>query len=121
MVEAARQYAESTRLFREVGDTWYIASPLTGLAAIAVAHSRAEAAARLLGVAVVLREWSGSKVWPWEQERDDQAVVAARSALGEEGYARAFAEGRKLPLEQAIDEAIRIADVVVGTGIPTKD
>jgi tetratricopeptide (TPR) repeat protein len=108
---AARHYAESTRLLREVGDAWYIASPLAGLAAIGVAHGQATTAARLLGAATTLRERSGSVVWPWERERDDQTVAAARAVLGEEGYARAFATGRMLPLEQAVEEAIAIADI----------
>jgi predicted ATPase/class 3 adenylate cyclase len=120
LVVAARHYAESTCLLREVGDPWYIASPLAGLAAIAVAHGRLETAARLLGLATTLRERSGSTAWPWEQERDDQAIAAARSALGEEGYVRAFAEGRKQPLEQAMDEAIAIADSVTNVEAATQ-
>jgi tetratricopeptide (TPR) repeat protein len=113
VLEAARSYAESARLCREAGDTWYVASPLAGLAAIAVEHRQPEAAARLLGVVAALREVSGSTGWPWEYERDKQTATAARAALGEEGYARAEAAGRVLGIDQAVDEAVAIADGLV--------
>ena len=106
LTEAARLYAESARLFLEVGDTWYIASPLAGLAAVAVSQGSPETAARLLGVAMALRETSGSTVWTTERERDEQTVTLARSALGEERYAQALEAGRALPLTQAVEEAI---------------
>jgi hypothetical protein len=111
-LEAARQYAESVRLFREVGDTWYIASPLAGLAAIAVSQGNPETAARLLGVAMALREASGSTVWTTERERDEQTVDLALAALGEERYTQALAAGRASRLTQAVDEAItKVGDV----------
>jgi hypothetical protein len=121
LVETGRHYAESTCLFRDVGDTWYIASPLAGLAAIAVAHGQPEVAARLLGAAAALRESSGSAAWATEQERDEHTVSAVRVTLGEESYASAFAEGRKLPLEQAMAEAIAMVDGVRDAETPTKD
>ena len=110
---AAQHYAESVSLLHEMRDTWYIAGPLAGLAAIAVAHDHPENAARLLGLSAALRETSGYGVWPWEQDRDEQTVAAAREALSDQGYARAFAEGRTLPLDEAVAEALAIADEVV--------
>ena len=71
----------------------------------------------MLGVAAALNEASGYAAWPWEQERDEQTAAAARAALGEEHYARAVADGRKQHLEQAIDEAIRIAADMAGDGV----
>jgi predicted ATPase len=109
LIEAARHYAESTRLFAEVGDTWYIANPLGGLATIALAQGQVEAAVRLIGVATALREASGARAFPWEQRRDDQASATARAALGEERYAQTLQVGRTMRLEQAVDEAIAVA------------
>ena len=100
LVEAARDYAESARLFRAVGDTWYIGSPLAGLAAIAVVRGHSETAAHLLGAAAALRETSGTTGRPTEQTRDEQTVVAARVALGEERYAQALAAGWTLPIDR---------------------
>jgi hypothetical protein len=39
-------------------------------------------------------------------------MAAAREVLGEEGYACAFAEGRRLPLEQAVAEVLAMVDDV---------
>jgi predicted ATPase/DNA-binding XRE family transcriptional regulator len=111
LAQAAQHYEESARLFRELGDTWYVASPLAGLAAIEVARLRPEDAARLLGVVAALHEASGYTAWPWERERDEQTAAAARAALGEEPFARAVADGRRLPLAQAVAEAIEMAAV----------
>jgi non-specific serine/threonine protein kinase len=117
LAEAAQHYGESARLFRELSDTWYVASPLAGLAAIAVARGRPEVAAQLLGVAAALHEASGYTAFPWEQERDERTAAAARAALGEEHFARAKTNGRRLPLEQALAEAIDIADAVMGAEV----
>ena len=65
-------------------------------------------------MSAALRETSGYGVWPWEQERDEQTVAAAREALGEQGYGRAFAEGRRLSLEQAVAEVIPMVDEIAG-------
>jgi non-specific serine/threonine protein kinase len=117
LTEAARHYAESVHLFHELGDTWYIASPLAGLAAIAVVQGRPQTAARLLGVAMALREASGSAVWATERERDEQTVARARATLGEEDFARALEAGRKLSLTQAVDEAVSVT-AAAGTERP---
>jgi hypothetical protein len=118
LIGAAHHYEESVRLLRDVGDTWFIAGPLSGLAAIAAEQSQAETAARLLGVAAALREASGALAWATEQGRDDQTVSAARAGLGDERYARALAEGRVLPLQQAIDQALATARNLAGTEEP---
>jgi hypothetical protein len=115
---ATRHYAESVQLFHDVGDAWYIASPLAGMAAIAVAHGGPETAARLLGKAAALREASGSTVWATERERDEQTASAARATLGDEAYGRELEAGRKLPLTQAVAEAIAMMDSESGDAPP---
>jgi hypothetical protein len=117
LVRASQHYGESARLFRDLGDTWYVASPLAGLAAIAIARERPEVGARLLGVAAALHEASGYTAFPWEQERDEQTAAVARAALGEEHFARMVADGRRLPLEHAVAEAIDIADAMTGAEV----
>jgi predicted ATPase/transcriptional regulator with XRE-family HTH domain len=107
---AVQCYRESLPLFLEVDDRWYVASPIAGVAAIAVAHGRLEAAARLLGVAAGLNEVSGSAPGPWDQGRDEQTAAALQRDLGEVGFARAFAIGRGLPIDQAVAEAMAILD-----------
>jgi len=84
---ATRHYLESLHRLWEGGDAWYLASPLEGLAAVAVESGQTEQAARLLGAAGALRERSGGTVWPDERARLERATTATRAALGDGGYA----------------------------------
>jgi predicted ATPase/DNA-binding CsgD family transcriptional regulator len=68
-------------------------------------HKRA---AHLLGTAEVLWESTGNSLatlLPDLVGDHDKSVAAARSALGEQGYAAAFRRGRQMPLAQVLDQA----------------
>jgi DNA-binding CsgD family transcriptional regulator len=108
---AARQFAESLRWSLAGGDAWYLVSPIEGLAAIAAQAGEARAAARLLGAASALRAWSGGAYWPFERERLEQAVAAARAVLGDDDYSREAAAGRALPIAAVADEATALAEL----------
>jgi predicted ATPase/DNA-binding CsgD family transcriptional regulator len=105
---AFRNYAESVRNFWEAGSIWYLASPLTGLAAIAAAQEP-ETATRLIGAAEALRERGGQSGWPLERERDEQAVTRLRATLGEEAFVREQSIGRSMPLSEVITLAEALA------------
>jgi non-specific serine/threonine protein kinase len=115
---AARLYAESLRWLLEGGDTWYLASPVEGLAAIALATGQATPAARLLGAAAALRERSGATVWPKERGRRERAEAAARAALGEESYDQEVTAGHALPFAGMIAEATAAAEAAVRAAAP---
>src|SRR5205823_2213185 len=66
-------------------------------------------AARLWGTAEVLREAAGTPMPPVYWAEYEQAVVAARMALGEEAFAAAWTLGRTTSLEHAISEVLRTA------------
>jgi uncharacterized protein YjbI with pentapeptide repeats len=61
---------------------------------------------RLLGAAVALRAVLGTPQPAQDQADVDQAVAAARVAVGEAAWAAAFATGQALTLEEAIAEAL---------------
>jgi non-specific serine/threonine protein kinase len=66
-------------------------------------HKRA---AQLLGAAEVLWDSTGSSLanlLPDLVGEHDKSVVAARAALGDQGYAAAFRRGRQMPPAQALD------------------
>jgi predicted ATPase/DNA-binding CsgD family transcriptional regulator len=105
---AAERFRQGLMLLADIGDTWYLASPLSGLASIAALTGEAECAARLLGAVDELRERSGALVFPTEGQRSERAAAMARTAQGDESFARAYAAGRALSLAQAIAEAIEI-------------
>jgi DNA-binding CsgD family transcriptional regulator len=68
-------------------------------------HKRA---AHLLGAAEVLWDATGNSLatlLPDLVGDHDKSVAAARSALGEQGYAAAFRRGRQMPLVQVLDRA----------------
>jgi predicted ATPase/DNA-binding CsgD family transcriptional regulator len=110
---AARHYAESLHWLVEGGDAWYLASAVEGLATLALGSGQGKQAARLLGAAAVLRERSGSTVWPEERERLARSVAEAQAALGVEAYAQMAAAGRALPLAEVVAEATAVGHALL--------
>ena len=83
---------------------------LSNLAIVAQSRGAWQTAARLFGVVDALRETVGSSslsLSPMERAAYEAAVAASRAKLGTETFAAAWAEGRTLPLEQAIAEALK--------------
>ena len=115
---AVKHYAESLRALWEAGDTWYPASPVEGLAAVALDVGQTQRAARLLGAAAALRERSGSTVWLPEQGRHERVAAAARAALGVEAYALEVSTGRALSLYEVVAEATAVADAFPSPASP---
>jgi DNA-binding CsgD family transcriptional regulator len=115
---AFRNYAESVRDFWEAGSIWYLASPLTGLAAIAAAREPEEAT-RLIGAAEALRERGGQSGWPLERERDEQAMTRLRATLGEEAFVREKSIGRSMPLSEAVTIAESLVTGMVQSAEPS--
>jgi hypothetical protein len=83
-----------------------VAVGLGDLAAVVVALGQPLRGARLGGVAEALREALGVPLAPAARSNQDQAVQAMRAALGEEAFAAAWAEGRAMPLEEAVALAL---------------
>jgi non-specific serine/threonine protein kinase len=92
-----------------------IAYGLVGLASIAVARGQPVCAARLLGAANALRDAIGARLLVTEQEFVPGAV---RAELDEAAYAAAWAEGRAMLPEQAIEYAQRVASLLSTTTAP---
>ena len=90
------------RLLADIGESWYLANPLAGLASLAAQQNRPSTAAHLLGAASDIHEKSGSAVFPIEQERNSQTLATVRLALGEEATEQAIAEGRRLPIAAVV-------------------
>jgi non-specific serine/threonine protein kinase len=103
-IRAAERFRESVQLLLAVDGLWNLASPLSGLAAIAAPHDP-ERAARVLGAASAFRELSGAPPWPTERARDERAVAAVRASLGDGAFDRAWAAGRAMSPAEAVAEA----------------
>jgi len=67
-------------------------------------------AARLLGAAEALRETLGRSMSTGEREINALIAHAIQAAHGENASAEAWAEGRRLSLEQAVATALAMRD-----------
>jgi predicted ATPase/class 3 adenylate cyclase/DNA-binding CsgD family transcriptional regulator len=79
-----------------------LAPALEGLAAVVAAQGEPTWAARLWGTAEIQREAYRLPLAPVYRADSEQAVAAARTQLGEQSFAAAWAEGRSMTPEQVI-------------------
>jgi predicted ATPase/DNA-binding SARP family transcriptional activator/DNA-binding CsgD family transcriptional regulator len=106
---AALQFEETLRLLRGPGEKLGVAYALLGLAGAEAARGEPARAARLWGAAEALREEIGVALSHWDLYGYDYEgrLSAARNMLGDEGaWERAWAEGRAMTPEQAIEYAL---------------
>jgi len=98
--------AESLVLFRGLGSKSGIAACFEQMAIAAAAQGNFERSTRLFGAEEALREAIAVPLTPIERAEHDHAITATRSELGAKAFAAAWAEGRAMTLEQAIDYAL---------------
>ena len=99
---AAALLKESLALRRELGERRGVAVSLHNLGLLARLEGAPLRSARLLAAAAAVRTAMGTPLNPKDKARHTQAVAALRAALGEDGYAAAWAEGEALRLEEAV-------------------
>lgn len=99
-------YTESLLINRELGDGWQLAYVIEDIGGLAALQGQAERALKLVGAASALREEIGSPLSPAEQTKLEHTLEPARQALSEAMQEQAWAEGRALSLEEAIDYAL---------------
>ncbi len=105
-------YTAACSLFEEslarwkASHRWGTAWRLEGFAGLAVKEEEWERAARLYGAAQALLDSIGAQLDPIDRLGYDQYVAAAREQLGEAAFAKAWAEGRAMTVEQAIAYAL---------------
>jgi hypothetical protein len=105
---ALRLFGESLTHAREATSTELVAYSLHGLAALAAGEGDWPRAACLLAVGSRLWEALGSVVWPNRQAAYDALVEQVRTALGHEAFAAAWAEGRRMSLDQAVEQGFTL-------------
>jgi tetratricopeptide (TPR) repeat protein len=121
--DALSLYKESLVIRRELGDKMGIVWALVGLGELAVAIAvgttkraegtegtggveQAQRGATILSAAEGLLEAIGAIIDPEDRIAYEQGVGTARSLLGEEAFAKAWAEGRAMSMEQSIAYAL---------------
>jgi len=88
------------------GRHWMGEECLEGLAGAATGQGDFVRGTRLFAAAETLRETLGRVRLPPFQADHEQRVASTRAALGEAAFAAAWAEGRAMTLEQAIEYAL---------------
>ncbi len=79
-----------------------VAYSLDGVGMVAASQAPMRQAPRLFGAAEAIRQSNCIPLWPTDRRHYDCYVAAARASLGEEEFARSWAEGRALTLDEAI-------------------
>ena len=99
---------EGLELAAEAGNETNVAYCLQGLAASAASESRQARAARLWGAAEALLEKIEAAAYIYAPDRSvyEYQVSAARAQLDEEAWEAAWAEGRAMSPEEAIEYAL---------------
>jgi len=99
-------HAECLAIRRTLGDRRGIADSLEALAYIDLQSQNVARAARTLAAAERLREDIRAPLQTSEHARHERHVAFVRDTLGESNFARAWAEGRTLALEAAIEAVL---------------
>ncbi|MDT7744242.1 MAG: hypothetical protein QOE59_3320 [Actinomycetota bacterium] len=99
---ARHHHTEAAALHTRLLDYEGSAYGLSGLAGLALALGRPEASARLIGASARARQVVGVTRWPGMASMEDQRSAATAAALDPATYARAHAEGARMPIREAL-------------------
>ena len=83
-----------------------VAYPLSTLAVLAAAQNQMKRAASLFGASETLYPPLRFEMSARERAEHHEAIAAARAALGEEAFAAAWEEGKKMTLDEAVALAL---------------
>ncbi|HEX6482738.1 MAG TPA: tetratricopeptide repeat protein [Ktedonobacteraceae bacterium] len=107
-VAARNHYEESLARARVIEDQELLVTCVEGLAMVMSAQGEPVWAARLWGAAEALRETIGEPLSPVEHAFYESAIVDAHRRLGERAFVAAWAEGRTMTPDQALQAHIPI-------------
>jgi non-specific serine/threonine protein kinase len=94
------------RLFRQINNVYFIGYCLIPFAGAANGYNNPMRASRLFGAREVIHESIGAKLDPGLQRINISLIAQARAMLDESAFATAWAEGRAMTIEQAIEYAL---------------
>ncbi|HUM70973.1 MAG TPA: tetratricopeptide repeat protein, partial [Chloroflexota bacterium] len=100
VTQARLIFAESQRQFQAVEHPGGVVFALEGLACLAVGQAQFQKAARLFAWAEATRTEISNPRPPSEQAEVDQEIAAIIAGIGEEAFATASLEGKKITMEQ---------------------
>jgi predicted ATPase len=101
LTAAREHYAAGAVMHTRLLDYEGSAYGLSGLANLALAQDRPQAAARLIGASEYALDVVGAAVWPGMKSPTDALASAVDAALGSASFAAACAEGARLRIPEA--------------------
>jgi ATP/maltotriose-dependent transcriptional regulator MalT len=107
LAHAYTRFSQALAVFRDQGDKRNAIKCLEGLAGVAAAAGQVVQAARLLGAAQVARESIGVPLPITWRANYDRALSVVRERLDQAPFASAWAEGRAMSPEQAIEYILK--------------
>jgi predicted ATPase len=112
---AARSfYSEVIDVAQEIRNGFIKTVYLSACATLAAAQRKPDKAARLVGAVEKQIPSIRFELSPTERAEYDEAIAAARVALGEEAFTKAWAEGQKMTIDEAIEYALSNTEVPGG-------
>jgi predicted ATPase/DNA-binding CsgD family transcriptional regulator len=108
---AAREaYEQALSVARSMSDDWRTASCLLGFAELARRDGHSRRAGHLFAAAASAREALTITLRPSTQVIHDRWIGELRETLGEANFAAVTMEGRNLPLDEAVEVALRMTE-----------
>jgi predicted ATPase/transcriptional regulator with XRE-family HTH domain len=98
-------FREALGMHIETGNQAGIAECLAGVACVSTRMGKVETAACLFGASEALREAAGAVLWPANRIAYDRNLDLLKKSLTEERLTSAWAQGRSMPITQAIEKA----------------
>jgi hypothetical protein len=102
--------AESLSSFRKWADSLGIARCLLGFADLQQVHGHMEQAARVLSFVEPWLQSNQIQLVHFDRANNERCVSAVRAQLDEATFAKAWAEGHAMTLEQAVEYALEGLD-----------
>ena len=112
---AVELFKESINRNQKLGNKAILAELMEGIAGVAGAYGRALRAARLYGAAEALREAISVPVPAGDRPRYERHIAVACSVIDRETWEKAWAEGKNVALEQAVEYALSEEEHVAPT------
>ncbi len=107
---SAMLYRESLELRRDRAELFGIAESIAGFVRIAAAMDQRERAVVLLGAVEGQRESLGASMVSPDHRWCQEIIAEVATLIDPNVFAEAYTRGRKMPLEDAIAEALAVAD-----------
>jgi predicted ATPase/class 3 adenylate cyclase len=104
--EAEAMYRDTIKEWQRIGHRAAVAHQLECLAAIALRAEQTERAARLFGAAEALRDKIGIPMTALENREYEEQLARLRAAMDAPAFDSAWAQGRSLNMDQAVQLAV---------------